>query len=142
MVIWTDYVATRWYRAPELIATHVSPYSTAIDIWSVGTSAWGVTRAREKGGNQHGLWSVGATGAVAAPSVAAVRNQRYGVAPWRDIAHSASVQLILTRAALSMATLLFLVLLPVFWMLSQAASLPSCSAKVDPCSPAHRATSN
>ncbi|GAB0492664.1 hypothetical protein MMPV_003932 [Pyropia vietnamensis] len=36
MVIWTDYVATRWYRAPELIATHVSPYSTAIDIWSVG----------------------------------------------------------------------------------------------------------
>ena len=34
--LWTDYVATRWYRAPELILTHFTPYSTAIDIWSVG----------------------------------------------------------------------------------------------------------
>lgn len=34
--IWTDYVATRWYRAPELILTHKISYSTAIDIWSVG----------------------------------------------------------------------------------------------------------
>lgn len=37
MAIWTDYVATRWYRAPELILTHFTPYSTAIDVWSVGT---------------------------------------------------------------------------------------------------------
>ena len=36
MVYWTDYVATRWYRAPELIMTHYTKYSTAIDIWSVG----------------------------------------------------------------------------------------------------------
>lgn len=36
MVFWTDYVATRWYRAPELIMTHYTKYSTAIDIWSAG----------------------------------------------------------------------------------------------------------
>lgn len=34
--IWTDYVATRWYRAPELIMTHFTRYSTAIDVWSAG----------------------------------------------------------------------------------------------------------
>jgi serine/threonine protein kinase len=33
---WTDYVATRWYRAPELIMEDHSTYSTAIDMWSVG----------------------------------------------------------------------------------------------------------
>ncbi|OSX71856.1 hypothetical protein BU14_0493s0001 [Porphyra umbilicalis] len=33
---WTDYIATRWYRAPELILTLLTNYSTAIDIWSVG----------------------------------------------------------------------------------------------------------
>ncbi|CAN8061474.1 unnamed protein product [Agarophyton chilense] len=33
--LWTDYVATRWYRAPELIMSHYT-YSTAIDIWSAG----------------------------------------------------------------------------------------------------------
>lgn len=32
----TDYVATRWYRAPELIALGASQYTTAIDMWSVG----------------------------------------------------------------------------------------------------------
>lgn len=36
MLYWTDYVATRWYRAPELIMTHFTKYSTAIDIWSAG----------------------------------------------------------------------------------------------------------
>jgi len=36
MVYWTDYVATRWYRAPELIMTYFTTYSTAIDMWSVG----------------------------------------------------------------------------------------------------------
>lgn len=36
MVYWTDYVATRWYRAPELIMTHYTKYSTAIDLWSAG----------------------------------------------------------------------------------------------------------
>lgn len=35
-VFWTDYVATRWYRAPELILAQSSKYSTAIDMWSVG----------------------------------------------------------------------------------------------------------
>lgn len=33
---WTDYVATRWYRAPELILASSTNYSTAIDMWSVG----------------------------------------------------------------------------------------------------------
>jgi len=36
MVYWTDYVATRWYRAPELIMSYFGNYSTAIDMWSVG----------------------------------------------------------------------------------------------------------
>lgn len=35
-VFWTDYVATRWYRAPELILAHCAKYSTAIDMWSLG----------------------------------------------------------------------------------------------------------
>lgn len=34
---WTDYVATRWYRAPELLLSPAAvAYSTAIDVWSVG----------------------------------------------------------------------------------------------------------
>uniref|UniRef100_A0A7S3A3T9 Protein kinase domain-containing protein n=6 Tax=Rhodosorus marinus TaxID=101924 RepID=A0A7S3A3T9_9RHOD len=36
LIWWTDYVATRWYRAPELILVHMAHYSTAIDMWSVG----------------------------------------------------------------------------------------------------------
>lgn len=35
-LFWTDYVATRWYRAPELILAHSAKYSTAIDMWSIG----------------------------------------------------------------------------------------------------------
>lgn len=31
----TEYVATRWYRAPEIMLS-ASQYSTAIDVWSVG----------------------------------------------------------------------------------------------------------
>ena len=33
--VMTEYVATRWYRAPELMLS-LSEYSQAIDIWSVG----------------------------------------------------------------------------------------------------------
>jgi len=33
----TDYVATRWYRAPELlIYQDQKGYSEAVDMWSVG----------------------------------------------------------------------------------------------------------
>ncbi|KAG8086527.1 hypothetical protein GUJ93_ZPchr0010g9861 [Zizania palustris] len=35
-VYWTDYVATRWYRAPELCGSFFSKYTPAIDIWSIG----------------------------------------------------------------------------------------------------------
>ena len=35
-VFWTDYVATRWYRAPELIGCFYGCYSQAVDIWSIG----------------------------------------------------------------------------------------------------------
>ncbi|KAK9268910.1 hypothetical protein L1049_000675 [Liquidambar formosana] len=35
-VCWTDYVATRWYRAPELCGSFFSKYTPAIDIWSIG----------------------------------------------------------------------------------------------------------
>ncbi|KAE8703341.1 Mitogen-activated protein kinase 18 [Hibiscus syriacus] len=35
-VFWTDYVATRWYRAPELCGSFSSKYTPAIDTWSIG----------------------------------------------------------------------------------------------------------
>ncbi|XVF85354.1 hypothetical protein PTKIN_Ptkin17bG0111100 [Pterospermum kingtungense] len=35
-IFWTDYVATRWYRAPELCGSFYSKYTPAVDIWSVG----------------------------------------------------------------------------------------------------------
>lgn len=31
----TDYVVTRWYRAPEVIL-NASDYSKPVDIWSIG----------------------------------------------------------------------------------------------------------
>lgn len=31
----TEYVVTRWYRAPELLLS-CSEYTTSIDVWSVG----------------------------------------------------------------------------------------------------------
>ncbi len=31
----TEYITTRWYRAPELILSW-KKYSTSIDVWSVG----------------------------------------------------------------------------------------------------------
>lgn len=31
----TEYVATRWYRAPEVMLSF-QEYSKAIDVWSVG----------------------------------------------------------------------------------------------------------
>ena len=31
----TQYVATRWYRAPEILLSLVE-YDTAVDMWSVG----------------------------------------------------------------------------------------------------------
>ena len=31
----TDYVATRWYRAPELLLS-MREYNESVDIWSVG----------------------------------------------------------------------------------------------------------
>lgn len=35
-IFWTDYVATRWYRAPELCGSFYAKYTTAIDMWSIG----------------------------------------------------------------------------------------------------------
>ncbi|XVE74704.1 hypothetical protein DITRI_Ditri12bG0038700 [Diplodiscus trichospermus] len=35
-IFWTGYVATRWYRAPELCGSFFSKYTPAVDIWSVG----------------------------------------------------------------------------------------------------------
>lgn len=32
---YTDYVATRWYRAPELLVGDVQ-YGTAVDVWAIG----------------------------------------------------------------------------------------------------------
>ena len=32
---YTDYVATRWYRAPELLVGDTS-YGRAVDIWAIG----------------------------------------------------------------------------------------------------------
>ncbi|KAF5843445.1 kinase-like domain-containing protein [Dunaliella salina] len=33
---WTDYVATRWYRAPELCGSFSATYTPQVDIWSAG----------------------------------------------------------------------------------------------------------
>lgn len=33
--ILTDYVATRWYRPPELLLC-AKEYTTSVDVWSVG----------------------------------------------------------------------------------------------------------
>jgi serine/threonine protein kinase len=33
---YTEYVVTRWYRAPELLLSPNIPYSAAIDLWSAG----------------------------------------------------------------------------------------------------------
>jgi serine/threonine protein kinase len=33
--LWTDYVATRWYRAPELCGCFYGRYTEAVDIWSM-----------------------------------------------------------------------------------------------------------
>lgn len=33
--IYTDYVATRWYRAPELLVGDTQ-YGTPVDVWAVG----------------------------------------------------------------------------------------------------------
>ena len=33
---WSDYVATRWYRAPEVCGCSYGHYTTAIDMWGVG----------------------------------------------------------------------------------------------------------
>ena len=38
-VFWTDYVATRWYRAPELCGSFFAKYSPAIDIWYAGCTS-------------------------------------------------------------------------------------------------------
>ncbi|KAF5829417.1 mitogen-activated protein kinase [Dunaliella salina] len=35
-IFWTDYVATRWYRAPELCGCFYGRYTQAVDIWSIG----------------------------------------------------------------------------------------------------------
>ena len=32
----TEYVVTRWYRCPELLISPKHPYSSAVDMWSVG----------------------------------------------------------------------------------------------------------
>ncbi|XP_031389633.1 mitogen-activated protein kinase 10-like isoform X2 [Punica granatum] len=35
-IFWTDYAASRWYRAPELCRLFFSKYTPAVDIWSIG----------------------------------------------------------------------------------------------------------
>lgn len=32
---YTDYVATRWYRSPELLVGDTQ-YSTPVDVWAIG----------------------------------------------------------------------------------------------------------
>lgn len=33
---WTDYVATRWYRPPELLGSFSGVYTPSVDVWSMG----------------------------------------------------------------------------------------------------------
>ena len=34
--LWTDYIATRWYRPPEVCCKMYTHYTSAIDVWAVG----------------------------------------------------------------------------------------------------------
>jgi cyclin-dependent kinase-like len=34
-VLYTEYVSTRWYRAPELLVGDAN-YSKAVDVWAIG----------------------------------------------------------------------------------------------------------
>lgn len=34
--VWSGYVSTRWYRAPEICGSFDNQYTYAIDIWSIG----------------------------------------------------------------------------------------------------------
>lgn len=43
----TDYVATRWYRAPELLVGDTS-YGTAVDIWAIGCVHAELIRGKSK----------------------------------------------------------------------------------------------
>ncbi|XP_019454862.1 PREDICTED: mitogen-activated protein kinase 19-like [Lupinus angustifolius] len=46
IVFWTDYIATRWYRAPELCGSVTYKYTPAIDIWSIGCIVAEVLRGK------------------------------------------------------------------------------------------------
>ena len=39
LALWTDYIASRWYRAPELICCYDTSYTAAVDLWAVGCIA-------------------------------------------------------------------------------------------------------
>lgn len=43
--LWTNYVATRWYRAPELCCSYQGMYTCTVDIWSAGCIFAEVLRA-------------------------------------------------------------------------------------------------
>jgi cyclin-dependent kinase-like len=43
--VYTDYVATRWYRAPELLVGDPK-YGRPVDIWSIGTLTYEVLTAK------------------------------------------------------------------------------------------------
>ena len=36
---YTDYVATRWYRAPELLVGDTM-YGPPVDVWAIGEGNW------------------------------------------------------------------------------------------------------
>ena len=35
-IVWSDYVASRWYRAPELCGSFFGSYGPAVDMWAIG----------------------------------------------------------------------------------------------------------
>ena len=41
----TEYVVTRWYRAPEVIL-NASHYTNALDVWSLGCIAYEICQLR------------------------------------------------------------------------------------------------
>ena len=47
---YTDYVATRWYRSPELLVGDTQ-YGRGVDVWTIGCMlAWRISHARRPGG--------------------------------------------------------------------------------------------
>ncbi|KAL5761065.1 hypothetical protein ACOSQ2_019903 [Xanthoceras sorbifolium] len=79
-IFWTDYVATRWYRAPELCGCFFSKYTPSIDIWSIGCIFAELLTGRPLFPGKNVVHQLDLVtdllGTPAAESIAAIRNEK------------------------------------------------------------------